>query len=552
MLRDRLRRDVEHSRIRSRLSSLLSWITATSVGSFGTLVLLWGGFSTAILIATPANRPAATALLGALILLCASIPLLRAHQSLGYALRHSRAIGGLLFGFCGLSPYSCTGGREGKERRWWALLGAVALTVLDIRFGVSRVFAVCLGIALLMLIFTVPELSAVGVLLFLPFFEYLPHPTVLLTAGVLLSDLVWLCKAVSGRRRLALGAIDLAVLLLCLSFALSGVGASAGEGLARAILTSFFFPVRNLLHDAVWKRRAILAICLSGGLCGSIGVLQYALGLAELRWVDVSRFSDIGGRVTGPFSNPNIFAVFLLLSAPFLLAASADRSISRLKRMLSAAGLLAVLGALIFTFTRGAWIGFLIAFALFCLFFDVRWATYLALSPLALPVLFPLLPSGVVNRFSSISSLGESSIRYRLYTWRGVLRLIAEHPMGIGIGRETFSRVYVRYAVSGTEGVVHTHQLMLQILTEQGVAGLLILVLILGLLLLSAAWSLPRLRDGERGELVAALCALVGVLVMGLFDYVWYHFGMLCLFFAVAAMIGLPSERMLEREGELL
>ena len=219
-LRDRLRRDVELSRIRRRLSALLSWITATSVGSIGTFLLLRSGFLAALLTAIHPSRPTLGALLGALVALGASILLLRVRQSLGYALRHSRIASALLFGFCGLSPFACTGGREGRERRRWALLGALFFTVLEIRFGTLRLLGVGFASVIFAVALAVPELSVVGVLLLLPFLEYLPHPTALLTAAVLFSDLAWLCKAVSGRRRLTLGTLDFAVLLFCLSFLL--------------------------------------------------------------------------------------------------------------------------------------------------------------------------------------------------------------------------------------------------------------------------------------------------------------------------------------------
>jgi hypothetical protein len=36
---------------------------------------------------------------------------------------------------------------------------------------------------------------------------------------------------------------------------------------------------------------------------------------------------------------------------------------------------------------------------------------------------------------------------------------------------------------------------------------------------------------------ITCFCALSGVLVMGLFDNIWYHFGLMALFFAVSSML---------------
>ena len=114
--------------------------------------------------------------------------------------------------------------------------------------------------------------------------------------------------------------------------------------------------------------------------------------------------------------------------------------------------------------------------------------------------------------------------------------MILAHPLGIGAGNAAFAAVYPTYAVSGTERTVHAHALFLQILTEQGVAGLLIMLFFLTSLTVSFVRVQRQKREG-RGLSVAAFCGIVAVLTMGLFDYVWYHRGMLFLFFAIAAMI---------------
>ena len=251
----------------------------------------------------------------------------------------------------------------------------------------------------------------------------------------------------------------------------------------------------------------------------------------------------------GPFSNPNIYAVYLLGVAPILLHELIGDHRAIGWRIFCGVGFFAACGAILCTFTRGAWLGILIALSIFFVCLSRRSAALLALAVIPLVALFPMLPQSLISRFLSIGSLSESSISYRLYTWRGVVRMAAAHPFGIGVGEQAFLLIYRQYAVSGTERVMHAHNLFLQIFTEQGVVGLLLFVAFLSVLVLCGTWKCPYLH--LRTERLGYGCALVGILVMGLFDYVWYHFGMLCLFFALAALLTLPAEEMLEKEAVL-
>ena len=113
--------------------------------------------------------------------------------------------------------------------------------------------------------------------------------------------------------------------------------------------------------------------------------------------------------------------------------------------------------------------------------------------------------------------------------------MIQAHPWGIGCGGEAFAAIYPAYAVSGTESAVHTHRLWLQITAELGIQGALAFLMLLLLCGLSFCIAIHNERGKARGELLAVLCGLIGVLIMGLFDYVWYHCGMIALFFALCS-----------------
>jgi predicted membrane protein len=63
------------------------------------------------------------------------------------------------------------------------------------------------------------------------------------------------------------------------------------------------------------------------------------------------------------------------------------------------------------------------------------------------------------------------------------------------------------------------------------------------LLLLQGLHRLHTQRGEARTHALVALCAFAAAVIMGAFDYIWYHFGLFCLFFALMAWgIGMDRE----------
>ena len=547
-------RAVEESRVARLLSSLWNVLLETSIGSYGCFFVLYGSFAAAIRLVGVETFRGSVSLYAALILCVASVPLLLSNRSLSYGIRRSVVLSWFLIGFCGIGEERFGVRDRGREHLWWALLLAFGASVGTTYLSVARMAVLILLLLALWMFLEVPELCLTTFLLVLPFLAWSRHATAAATLGAILCLVTWLAKALRGKRTVSFGAIDLSVLLFALAFLLGGVISRGGtasmiKGVSAFCLISVWFPVRGLYSDCKWRARGLTAIKLGAAVTSVWGIGEYFLTDMTLRWVDVSRFSDIGGRVCAGFGNPNVLAVYLLCSVPLFLGGAADGSNTHTARVCNLIGFFAGVGCLILTWSRGAWLGIAAATLLFLLSFSRRSAGCVALSLLPLGCLSPYLPHNIVNRFVSIGSFSESSIRYRLYTWRGVLRMIESHAWGIGVGSEAFYAVYPRYAVSGTERVMHAHQLWLQITVELGVGGLIAFLWLTLLLFLCVCHGMRDLHGGARAQTVAGASALVGVLVMGFFDYVWYHMGLISLFFAVGAIATLPvSENMGERE----
>ena len=533
--------------LRARDRSLIfAWVRAFgsfllrgSLRAYGSFLLLSTAFC--LLMQAAIGRLSLTRLSFPILiaLAAASILLLNSRCSLSHAIDRSALCRWLLFSTCARPIDTLVFGAEcGRDRPWLTLLLAVLLG------GVMGATDPLLWILLMLtLLIAVPELGFLILLLALPFLNLIAHATAALALAVVIALSLWMCKLLCGHRESRRDILGFFIFLFGASLLLGGVFSAGGMASARRGAILFFlllsyFPMRDLLGKSQWRGRALFLLSLSLLVVSLMGIAQYVLGLAELNWVDLSRFSDIGGRVTAVFGNPNVLAVYLLLTYPVALGVALDWERPLGGRVVYGLATLSALICLVLTWSRGAWLGAILSLLLFLLT-NSGWSRRLLIL-VAIPACIwaPLLPHSIVNRFSSITHLAEGSIRYRLHTWWGTLRMIAEHPFGVGVGEEAWTSVYRRFAVSGAETVPHAHNLLLQILSELGVMGLLCFLVVL-ILLARRSWEglSHRSRGSGSGAALGAACALVGTLVMGVFDNVWYHYGLFWLFWVVVAAV---------------
>jgi O-antigen ligase len=190
---------------------------------------------------------------------------------------------------------------------------------------------------------------------------------------------------------------------------------------------------------------------------------------------------------------------------------------------------LLALGGLLVSFSRGAWIGALVAALVLWagLSGDGRFGRRLLL-PLAVLSTLGLLISVAATSLGieRLNPLGESGA-IRLKTWASALAMLRDHAI-FGIGLDQFARLYPAYidpTLLGTNEVntAHPHNLVLDIWLRMGLIGLVAFAWMLwrffrtGIAVVSEPTSLARvLRIG----LIAAMAA---ALVHGLVDqfYFW-------------------------------
>ncbi|NMA54955.1 MAG: hypothetical protein GX952_03350 [Firmicutes bacterium] len=260
-------------------------------------------------------------------------------------------------------------------------------------------------------------------------------------------------------------------------------------------------------------------LVLAGLLAGAVGLLQYKSGIqTSLSWIDLQQAEDIKTRVFGPFDNPNIFAEYLTFILPVALVffLTDRRLLAKTVWALAAASAGA---ALVTTFSRGGWLAALTGMLALGFLWEPWLLLVMAMAVLLLPT---VAPRQVLTRAASIGSLEDSSNVFRLSIWAAVLKMIAAYWLtGIGPGPASFNRIYPLFMIAGTPAI-HSHNLFLQLALELGLPGLAAFVWILAAVFSRSLLLLPQMDYPQRGVLAALLSSLIGFLLHGLVDNVWY------------------------------
>ena len=312
------------------------------------------------------------------------------------------------------------------------------------------------------------------------------------------------------------------------------------------LLTAAFVLFAVVLGNAVDSRRQLDGLVglmvLAGAAVAAYGILQYLFrwGYQSAAWVDSDMFSSIQFRVPSTLENPNMLGQYLILLIPLggagLLSA---RDWPRRCFYLACCGLMCV--CMLLTFSRGAWLGLLFAGAAFVLLLNPR---LILLAPLAMVALYFVLPDSVISRFTSIGNLGDNSTSYRVYIWMGTLAMLKDYWLcGIGPGDAAFNMVYPAY---GYNGIVapHSHNLLLQIVCDAGIAALIVFVIVLFVYFRMMCCALSREKERTSRLLQIALTAGVcGFMVQAMTDYSFYNYRVMFLFWVCLALGGLAARR---------
>jgi putative inorganic carbon (HCO3(-)) transporter len=253
---------------------------------------------------------------------------------------------------------------------------------------------------------------------------------------------------------------------------------------------------------------------------------------------------NYGNRVAGAFEaaqlGPNEYAAFVAhFAAAFLGLFFLDSDPKR--KLLYLGAVLAAIHPLLFSFSRGAYAGFLIALGFLGL---VRKRILLVPVLVILLTWEAILPVSVVDRIKMTNTANgeiELSAGHRLILWNQAVDLFESHPVfGIGFGG---------FGLAFPEGELNNaHNYYMNTLSEQGIIGILLFI---GILFMALFSGLELFRTGispfHRALGLGFSAAVIACMITNLFGNRWSYFpvgGYLWVFWGLVDRSRLMSRNM--------
>ena len=315
--------------------------------------------------------------------------------------------------------------------------------------------------------------------------------------------------------------VGLLITAAVLSLRVADDRTAAGWALRTTIVAPalFYVALRTIsLPPAAWLRFADAlvagAVCLAGNALYRYFIWHY------------TEATEGVNRILGIYDSPNHLALFWGRVIPIMVCMVAFTT-QRARRLVYTLGLLPVLLAFYYTFSRGAWllslpVSLLVIFLLRSQHRITisRWWWLAAPGVLVVTGLavIPLLSS---ERIASLFNVSSGTNYLRLLLWAGTLRMIAAHPIwGVGLGNFTVQYRHFMLPEAWREpNVLHPHNVVLDSWATSGIPGLLALLWGQLAFFRTALLAYRRLQDPNLAALSLGLLASMATLLShGLVD----------------------------------
>lgn len=267
-----------------------------------------------------------------------------------------------------------------------------------------------------------------------------------------------------------------------------------------------------------------------------LGVLPLVLVVRGLAHDPSVLDLSLSHRFSYPLDHPNTAGYLFAMSLPWALyVATTD---SRWRRGLGAFSGAGQMVALVLTFSRGAWLGWSVAFVYLAAAFG-HWRYLAGITVLGFACV--LVSPSIQDRLVSITRPGEDpALQERLQRLTSSVRLGIDNPvLGIGYGRGPLKeslRPYLKGTLLENSPVLHTHNVYVEIFAETGLVGLLAFLWLLASTWLQV-WRTPAGSDGRARSFKLALAASwIAAVVAGLGDVPFYHHETRIFFFTLLAL----------------
>ena len=495
----------------------------------------------------------ASALTSGAVLMLLSIPLLFINTPLLEFMLNHKFTDILLFEILCMKRVAISDTR--REESGWiypVLIGAM-IAVVGYFTSLTAVLLILALLIFAALAFSSPEFSLIATVAVLPAIPLLSFPTLAISALVGITAVSFVSKVFLGKRLYHFEQYDAIISFFIVFVLISGTFNKDFNSFAKAIslilLTFSYFLASNIIINKRLADNMINVLLFTSIPTAIYAIIDYFfLSGMPSGWIDPSTSPDITRRATATFGNPNIYAVYLLVTVIFALTFSFDKTKSKNTRIYYGA-VFALNGyAMVLTWTRGAWLALIFALAAFAVIRSRRAPKALLITLASLPIAITIMPESVIQRLLSSLNLSDSSILSRLSIWRSSIAMMLDNLfIGIGVGDKAFSEEFLKYAEDSVSAP-HSHNLFLEIGCEFGIFALLLFVFIILTRIRHRASYARYVRKSTVNILsLISGTAFFALITYGMTDYIWYNTTMYALFWLVFGL-GSATLRIAKKE----
>ena len=281
----------------------------------------------------------------------------------------------------------------------------------------------------------------------------------------------------------------------------------------------FFLILRLVENDRDFKVLYGAFLCMAS-LLAVHGIYQYVIGVEiPSGWVSQTEMG-VRTRVFSLTGSPNIFGSLLVLAAP--LAAGL---IYYVKKPLAKCFFLCLTGlmclCMLFTFSKGAWLGLVVAVVLFALYIDRRLFLLMGAAVAGILVAVPSVLNRLTYLFTSdyaeASAVGGRTLRWET----GRMLLHDNNPLlGFGLGRFGGAVAMNNQVLDKTEEFEYFYMdnYYLKTMVEMGYLGLAFYLLMMAALVV---WGLRAVYRSGESPVPAELPAAMGQSSVSAFPGQW-------------------------------
>jgi len=513
-----------------------------SLQSYGIVFLAFGVYvlSSYVLKSAAAVNIASTRydLAAGIAFLLISIFLLSSKKSLSQAIMTSKIVSYTLFGFFSFRSENMKSISKEEPLTYVGIpfIFGMLLGVISGWLHATTTVIVLLALIIVSAVLSVPETGILMITLVLPFLGTVP-----LAALTGLTFVSFFIKYLCGRRTISMSIIDIPVILFAAITLSGGIVSKSGDSLLKSLVYTCFIlsyiVTEEMFRSRHLIKRALGALSVSAAIVSIIGIFEYFVGSPSAIWQDSSLFSDIKGRVVSTFENPNVLGEYLILTIPISLGLAYYTNNRRKSFAYTVSAILGT-GCLVLTWSRGAWLGFILAGTFALLLISRKWFVAGAIAfPVAVTGVL-CLDTTVLSRFTSIFNLSDSSTSYRINIWKSTLKMLKDvFAYGIGIGESAFASVFPYYAATGITSAYHSHSLYLQLVTETGIFSLFLFLTIAFITVRkNISFAVNSVSPKNKVLTAGMLCGIIAFLIQGFTDHVFYNYRVCLLFWLILGL----------------